>query len=128
MAQTPHTEELDQHLKDVVSALHGAEGGAHPRQGSPVGERGMARPPPSPPLRAPDPCVISREEERKPRIRRIESESEPPNLATEKNAGCGIIRARSPQSPVRVRDGHTPKPREDTGFWGPLAFRRHRLR
>jgi hypothetical protein len=49
---------------------------------------------------------------------RIWSESEPPNLPTEKNTGCCVIRARNPQSPVRVREGHTPKLREDTGFWG----------
>ena len=38
--------------------------------------------------------------------RRIESESEPPNLATEKNTGCGAIRARNPQSPVSCSIGH----------------------
>ena len=49
---------------------------------------------------------------------RIWNESEPPNFATEKNTSCGVIPALNPQSPVRVREGHTPKPREDTGFWG----------
>jgi hypothetical protein len=46
---------------------------------------------------------------------RIESESEPPNLATEKYGGCGGARARSPQSPVRMRRGGTAKARGIAG-------------
>jgi len=38
---------------------------------------------------------------------RIKSESEPPNLPTEKNAACGVFEAANLPSPVRVRDGPT---------------------
>ena len=51
--------------------------------------------------------------------RRTGSETEPANLATETNTDCGVFQARNPQSPVRVRQGPRPKPRETTGFWGP---------
>ncbi len=50
--------------------------------------------------------------------RRIGSETEPANLATETNTDCGVFQARNPQSPVRVRQGPRPKPRESTGFLG----------
>jgi hypothetical protein len=48
--------------------------------------------------------------------RRIESESEPPNLATETNTDRGVFEARTPQSPVRIREGssaNTPRNRGD---------------
>jgi hypothetical protein len=48
----------------------------------------------------------------------MESESEPPNLATEKNADCGAFEAPNPQSPVRISQDPHPKPRAITGFWG----------
>jgi len=35
-------------------------------------------------------------------VGRIGSETEPLNLATEKNTGCGVFQARNPQSPVRI--------------------------
>ncbi len=48
---------------------------------------------------------------------RIESESEPPNMATEKNAGHGVFRAPNPQSPVRMRlDSTTNTPRNRGDF------------
>jgi hypothetical protein len=50
---------------------------------------------------------------------RIESEFEPPNLATEKNTGNGVFDARNPQSPVRIREGLTAKtPRNRGDFSG----------
>ncbi len=50
---------------------------------------------------------------------RMESESEPPNLATEKNTGNGVFDARNPQSPVRMREAPRPKPRGIAGFSRP---------
>jgi hypothetical protein len=45
--------------------------------------------------------------------------AEPPNLATEKNAGHGVFRAPNPQSPVRMRLGSTAKtPRNRGNFSG----------
>jgi len=46
--------------------------------------------------------------------RRIWSESEPPNLPTEKNVGCCAFEAPNPPSPVRMREsptGRTPRNR-----------------
>ena len=54
--------------------------------------------------------------EPQPSLRRIGSETEPPNLATETNAGCGVFQARNPKSPVRNREGlaaKTPRNRGD---------------
>ena len=49
---------------------------------------------------------------------RIESESEPPNLATEKYAACGVLLASNSQSPVRIHEGSTAKTRRNRGvFW-----------
>jgi len=39
----------------------------------------------------------------RPSLRRIESESEPPNVPTEKNADCCAFEAANPPSPVRMR-------------------------
>jgi hypothetical protein len=48
---------------------------------------------------------------------RIESESEPPNLATEIDAGCGFILAPNPPSPVRIgKKAKQPKPRGIAGI------------
>ncbi len=48
---------------------------------------------------------------------RIWSESEPPNLPTEKNAGCCAFDAPIPPSPVRVRESPTAKtPRNRANF------------
>jgi hypothetical protein len=56
--------------------------------------------------------------------RRIEGETEPPNLATETNAGRGIFPARNPQSPVRIRRGPTAKtPRNRGDFSGCVGVR-----
>jgi hypothetical protein len=55
-------------------------------------------------------------------LRRIESESEPPNLATEKSAGCGFVWARNPPSPVRLRKADRPKVTESRGFPDRLAL------
>ena len=50
---------------------------------------------------------------------RMESESEPPNLATEKNAGYCAFEAPNPQSPVRMRESPTAKtPRNRGNFSG----------
>ncbi len=46
---------------------------------------------------------------------RIESESEPPNLPTEKNAGCFALEAPNPQSPVRIRLSPTAKTPRNRG-------------
>ncbi len=35
MAQAPHTEELDEHFKDIVQALHGAVNWAMPHRNDP---------------------------------------------------------------------------------------------
>jgi hypothetical protein len=57
-------------------------------------------------------------------LRRIESETEPPNLATETNAGCGDFQARNPPSPVRIREGLTAKtPRNRGDFSGCARLR-----
>ena len=59
---------------------------------------------------------------------RIESESEPPNLPTEKNAGCSFFQARNPQSPLRIREGRAAKtPRIRGDFSGPAAARAESL-
>ncbi len=51
--------------------------------------------------------------------RRIWSESEPPNLPTEKNAGCCAFEAPNPPSPVRMRESPTAKtPRNRGNFSG----------
>ncbi len=47
---------------------------------------------------------------------RIWSESEPPNLATEKNAGDSARYVPNPRSPVRLREADRPKPRGIAGF------------
>ena len=47
---------------------------------------------------------------------RIESESEPPNLATEKNARNSVHGAPNPRSPVRLHEADRPKPRGIAGF------------
>ena len=58
-------------------------------------------------------------EGREPSLRQIGSETEPPNLATEKNTGCGVFQARNPQSPVRIRERLTAKtPRNRGNFPG----------
>ncbi len=50
---------------------------------------------------------------------RIKSETEPPNLPTEKNAGCCAFDAPIPPSPVRVRESPTAKtPRNRGNFSG----------
>ena len=50
---------------------------------------------------------------------RMESESEPPNLATEKNAGYCAFEAPNPQSPVRIRLSPIAKtPRNRANFSG----------
>ena len=50
-------------------------------------------------------------------VGRISSESEPPNLATEKNAGCCALEAANLPSPVRMRDSPTAKtPRNRANF------------
>ena len=48
---------------------------------------------------------------------RIESESEPPNLAIEKYAACGVLLASNSQSPVRIREGSTPKTPRNRGVF-----------
>jgi hypothetical protein len=57
-----------------------------------------------------------RSPESRPSLRRIESESEPPNLATETNADHGTLWALNPPSPVRMRQSlaaKTPRNRGD---------------
>ncbi len=53
--------------------------------------------------------------EPRPLLGRIESESEPPNLATEKNAGRGVFWAWNRQSPVRMRPSRTRKTPRNRG-------------
>ena len=56
---------------------------------------------------------------RPPRMGQTKSESEPPNLATERSAGHCVIRAPNPRSPVRMRLGSTAKtPRNRGNFSG----------
>jgi hypothetical protein len=53
----------------------------------------------------------------RPLLGRIEGESEPPNLATEKSAGYCAFDAPIPPSPVRVRESPTAKtPRNRVNF------------
>ncbi len=60
-----------------------------------------------------------RSPESRPSLRRTESESEPPNLATETNADHGTFGAPNSQSPVRIREGLTAKtPRNRGDFSG----------
>ena len=65
-------------------------------------------------------------------LRRIGSETEPPNLATETNTDCAVFQARNPQSPVRVRQGRPPKTPRNRGVFGacpalrPLSLRKRR--
>ena len=47
--------------------------------------------------------------ESRPSLGRIKSESEPPNLPTEKNAGSCAFDAPNPPSPVRIREGRSAK-------------------
>ena len=49
---------------------------------------------------------------------RIGSETEPPNLPTEKNAGCCAFGAPIPPSPVRVRESPTAKTPRNRGNFG----------
>ena len=55
-------------------------------------------------------------------LRRIGSESEPRNFATETDTGCDLFQAANPPSPVRLCPGPHPKPRVYTGFWGAITF------
>ncbi len=67
--------------------------------------------------------------EPRPSLGRIESETEPPNLATETNAGCGVFQARNPQSPVRIRERLAAKtPRNRGDFSGCARVRAGNLR
>ncbi len=60
---------------------------------------------------------------------RIWGEAEPPNLATETNAGCGVFQARNPKSPVRIREGLAAKtPRNRGDFSGCARVRAGNLR
>ncbi len=50
-------------------------------------------------------------------LERIKSESEPPDLATEKNTGCSVYQAPNTASPVRMRERPTAKtPRNRANF------------
>ena len=49
-------------------------------------------------------------------VRRIEGESEPSNIATEKTGASAFILASNPSSPVRFRKPIFPKPRGIAGF------------
>ena len=54
------------------------------------------------------------------------SESEPPNLSIEKNAGSVVFDFRNPQSPVRIREGLTAKTPRNRGVFSDCSRLRAR--
>ena len=52
---------------------------------------------------------------------RIKSESEPPNLPTEINAGCGVFLAQNPRSLVRMQRGASAKTPRNRGDFSDCA-------